>query len=492
MTVDAFAELQNRLAAALAANRPGSGIEHTLIVLPSYSVGESLLSHYGDRVAVLEHRYLNALLIADRIQTCQVLFISTRRPDPAVIEYYLSLVPPYRRSAMRSRLRLYAVDDGTQRSVAAKVLVNDELLRTIRASLGHMPALIEPWNVTDAEVALALALGVPINGTRPELRPLGFKSAGRKLFRRLGIPLPDGSEDVRSVADVVAAIEALWAADPRLRGVVVKHDDSGAGDGNVVIDLQPVGGHAGDEARSWLRQRVTGLPEWYLADLAKGGVVETLIAGDGLTSPSAQVDIRPGGEVVVLATHEQVLGGDTGQVYLGCRFPANPMYAPELARHAGRIGEALASEGVVGRFSVDFIAVAREAGTWQVYALEVNLRKGGTTHPYAALRNLVPGRYDAEQGCWIATADGSARSYSATDNLFDPAWRGRSPAAVIEAVRSAGLQFDPETGTGTILHMLAGLAVDGRIGLTAIATSPDQAETLLASAREAISSARPA
>jgi hypothetical protein len=48
--------------------------------------------------------------------------------------------------------------------------------------------------------------------------------------------------------------------------------------------------------------------------------------------------------------------------------------------------------------SVDFAAAGDADGRWQVFALEVNLRKGGTTHPYTVLRNLVPGRYDSEHG----------------------------------------------------------------------------------------------
>ena len=283
---------------------------------------------------------------------------------------------------------------------------------------------------------------------------------------------------------MVAAVRTICEARPNAPGVVVKHDDSGAGDGNVVLDLGPIDAAADPEA--WLREQFEALPDWYRADLERGGIVEELIAGDRFTSPSAQVDIRPGGRVVVLATHEQVLGGESGQVYLGCRFPADPAYAPELARHARAIGELLAAAGALGRFSVDFVASADgEAGEWRVHALEINLRKGGTTHPYAAMRNVVPGRYDAETGRWL-TDDGGVRYYSATDNLVDPGWLGLSPAAVIAAVADAGLQFDPETGKGVVLHMLSGLAIDGRFGLTAIGETPDEAARMHEATRAAV------
>jgi hypothetical protein len=47
--------LQSRLARARWANRPGSRLPVTVVVLPSYSVGSSLLAHYGERIPALEH-----------------------------------------------------------------------------------------------------------------------------------------------------------------------------------------------------------------------------------------------------------------------------------------------------------------------------------------------------------------------------------------------------------------------------------------------------
>ena len=117
-------------------------------------------------------------------------------------------------------------------------------------------------------------------------------------------------------------------------------------------------------------------------------------------------------------------------------------------------------------------------GPWSVTALEVNLRKGGTTHPFSALRNLVPGRYDAGSGGWLADADGSTRAYRSSDNVVDPSLAERSPQSVIDAVRDAGLQFDSATGTGVVLHMLGCLAVDGRFGVTAIGHTADHADEL--------------
>jgi hypothetical protein len=123
-----------------------------------------------------------------------------------------------------------------------------------------------------------------------------------------------------------------------------------------------------------------------------------------------------------------------------------------------------------------------------VYALEVNLRKGGTTHAYAALRNLVPGRYDAQAGTWTGQG-GDCTAYVCTDNLIDPSWIGMAPGQVIAAIEAAGIGFDHRTRLGVVLHMLAGLGIDGRIGLIAFGRDPAQARAFYGRAAAVIAQA---
>ncbi len=382
------------------------------------------------------------------------------------MDYLQSLLPPPPQGRPRPQPSVVVIPDTSGRSLAQKLLDRPDILADLRRMIAGRPALIEPWNVTNHEVAVARALGVPINGTDPALWPLGFKSAGRRIFRAAGVDLPHGHEDIRTPDDILHAVTAIRQARPTAPGVVVKHDDSVSGDGNAVLRF----------GKTSIADQVAALPPAYLAALRSGGIVEELISGEGFTSPSAQLDALPDGSLRLIATHEQVLGGPDRQTYLGCRFPADPAYAPALARSALAIGADLVRRGVIGRFSVDF-AVARTNGKWRVCALEVNLRKGGTTHPFATLRNLVPGHYDAEQALWHAEAGGT-RAYQSTDNLVDPAWTGLPPALCIAALRQAGLQFNPALGTGVVLHMLSCLAIDGRCGQTAIATSPAAAAQL--------------
>ena len=478
--MEAFVDSRLELARALSANRPRSATPHTVVVLPSYSVGESLLAHYSQRIPELEHRFLLSLLMLPRVPTCEIVFVTCLAPGPEVLDYYLSLVPPRRRQDVAARIRVLEVPDRTPRPVSAKLLDRPDLIARLRHMVRGRLAYIEPYNVTPLETELARRLELPMYGTAPELWPLGFKSAGRKIMRDAGVPLPLGHEDVRSVEDVVAAAMAIKRRHPQAVGVVVKADNSGAGDGNRVIRFHP--GITAEDVRS----DVESFEPWYLADMLGGGVVEELVVGTAFASPSVQVDIDAEGLVTVLSTHEQLLGGAHGQVYEGCRFPASPAYAGRLASYGQAVGEVLARRGALGRFCVDFVAAQRPSGRWEVHGLEINLRKSGTSHPYTALRNLAPGRYDGPSGRWF-TDDGAERCYRSTDNLVDPAWYGRPAEDVIRAVRDAGLEFDRQSRTGVVLHMLCGLCIDGRIGLTAIGVSPDHAENLYEAAVAALS-----
>ena len=108
-----------------------------------------------------------------------------------------------------------------------------------------------------------------------------------------------------------------------------------------------------------------------------GGVVEERITGEEFRSPSVQLRITPLGEVELLSTHDQLLGGAGGQSYLGCRFPADTDYAAMITHDAMKVGLRLAKEGVLGRFAIDFVVVRIAKGCWERYAIEVNCAKGG-------------------------------------------------------------------------------------------------------------------
>ena len=71
---------------------------------------------------------------------------------------------------------------------------------------------------------------------------------------------------------------------------------------------------------------------------------------------------------------------------------------------------------MLGRFAIDFVVVRDAAGGWTPYAIELNLRKGGTTHPFLTLQFLTDGRYDARTALFFTPAGGE-KHLVATDHL---------------------------------------------------------------------------
>jgi hypothetical protein len=211
--------------------------------------------------------------------------------------------------------------------------------------------------------------------------------------------------------------------------------------------------------------------------------VEELLRHPDLRSPSVQLRISAGDGVEILSTHDQILGGPESQVYLGCRFPAHPDYRLNIQRAALRVGEVLAGEGVMGSFGIDFLVVGSD-----VYLSEINLRLGGTTHPFWMARLATDAGYDVASG-ELRRPDGDARCYVATDNLKSEGLRGRSAADVISLVDRAGLAFDRASGTGVALHLLGAVPVAGKLGATCIGQSPEAADDLYRSVLDLVDGA---
>jgi PGM1 C-terminal domain len=172
-----------------------------------------------------------------------------------------------------------------------------------------------------------------------------------------------------------------------------------------------------------------------------------------------------------------LLGGPSGQSYLGCRCPADFAYAPAITTAAAKIGARLAREGVLGRFALDFVVVQDGRGSWTPYAIEVNLRKGGTTHPFLTLQFLTDGRYDPASGLFLTPA-GREKHLVATDHVESPLLRGLSLDDLFDIVARHDLHFDQSRQVGVVFHMMSCLTEHGRVGLTAVGDTPGEADTI--------------
>ena len=476
-----FDDLQARLPGVWDAMRLNHDDE-SVVVVPSITLDRAVAAS-GSLTQAYEERFLFLLMLL-RQPRLRMVYVTSLPVAPEIIEYYLSLLPGVIPSHARARLSLVAVHDASQRSLSEKLLERPMLLARIAAMIPNRErSHLVPYNTTDLERDLALSLGIPMFGADPRLEELGSKSGCRRLFGEVGVPYPLGAENLHSLDDVVDVLVGMRSQRPTMSSAIVKLDEGVSGQGNAVVDLSGLPPPGSPNERHDLRQRVDEMQleapdtplDVYLAKFAEGGIVEERVVGAEVQSPSVQLRTLPGGQVEILSTHDQMLGGASGQSYLGCVFPAAAEYARSITEHAEAIGQRLAAAGALGRFAVDFVVVRDGSGPWTPYAIELNLRKGGTTHPFLTLQFLTDGRYEPDTGLFL-TPRGHEKHLVATDHLESVLLRGLVPADLFDIVARHGLQFDQSRQEGVVFHMISSLTEHGRVGMTAVGNTPEEAE----------------
>lgn len=468
---DEFARLQERLVPLF--QEESATAVRTVVVVPSMSEHADELRKVPG-VVHFEQRLLFVLRLLRRPAT-RIVYVTSQAIDPAIVDYSIDLVAGSSRESARERLVLIDCGDDSWFPLSGKILRRPDVVDAILAAVGDPAAAwLVTYNGTELERDLALRLGLPMFSCDPRLASLGSKSGGRKVLRAAGVPVLAGFEDLRDEHDLVAALARVKSEHPGLEQATVKLDNGFAGMGNAVFRYAgaPVAGLdswvAGEIAE---RLAIGGGDDWagYRDRFRNaGGVVEAHLPTSD--SPSVQVEIRPGGDVRVVSTHDQLLGGPFGQTFVGCVFPARERYRRQVGELALRAGRALAAEGVLGQCGVDFVVAGEQA-----YALEINLRMSGTTAPFLLLHGLVGGDYDPASGDYLAP-DGRPRYYTASDRIQDDRFRSLRLPELVEIASRRGLHYDPESRTGACYFALGGLPEFGRLGIVAVGASPGRAQ----------------
>lgn len=474
-----FKQLQEDFARQYEFFYPNRQAPKTVVVIPSLTLDQEILAKI-DGIVLYEERLL-CLLMLLRMPRTHIVYVTSTPIDPVIIDYYLHLLPGITGFHARERLHLLSCYDGSPVSLTEKILKRPRLLRRIREAIpeGHT-AHLSCFNVTEWERKLAVRLQLPVYGCDPDLLFWGTKSGSREIFRIAGLDMPAGFENLREEEDISTALIQLKKDDPGLQRAVVKMNDGFSGEGNAVFSYAGLTGPDWEERlceEMPTRLEVVAKDLTYSSFMEKfkqmGGIAETFLEAKDTASPSVQCRINPSGQIDIISTHDQLIGGHYGQVFLGATFPADDAYNREVAQLGYRVAEALRDKGVLGRFGVDFISVW-EADHWIHYAIEINLRKGGTTHPYLMLQFLTDGDYDAKAGVY-RTAGGNERCYLASDNLQDERFRGLTPQDLMEIAILHGLHFSGTTEEGVMFHLIGTLSQYGKLGLVCIGSSHERA-----------------
>jgi hypothetical protein len=389
---------------------------------------------------------------------------------------------------------------------------------------------ISVFTGSDSVDEISNKLGVKLLEASGDCLHFGTKQGSREIFAACGISHPAGtpsSEDVDLLTYGDASVhggKVYWAYNHRyirssknlaigiarkvLRGIrprkwIVKLNQGFSGKGNASIDLQHIQNRfAGAKVDNNVTLQMAEQIEEELASNLKfedpkmtwldspeqvgfrtqierlGVIAEVFIDGEVPTSPSIQAVVE-GNDVCIISTHEQVLAG---QVYQGCINPCNSAYRAAMMDAGLKVGKFLAAHGVCGHFSVDFLACQKpNSRSWQVYAVEVNLRQGGTTHPQATMAVLCGGSICSDG--LFRTSDDEVRCYVATDCHYSEKLKGCSGKSLIEALDSTQnlaatkIRWNKAQRIGVVFHLFKFMPT-GRIGFTAIGRSVEESQQL--------------
>jgi hypothetical protein len=451
----------------------------TVVVIPSLTMDQEILSKISG-INHYEERLLCMLLLLRNPRT-NIIYVTSETVDPVIIDYYLHLLPGITGYHAKQRLSLLSCYDSSSKPLTEKILERPRLIQRIRETiLPDHEAHMACFNVTPLERTLAVQLQVPIFGCDPDLFELGNKSNGRKIFRDCNLNVPPGFEDLYSEQDIADALAELKKQDPSMRRAVAKVNDGFSGDGNALFSYNDKDKNTSNHIKEVLPDRLKMVSSELSYDMfmekmnQMGGIVEAFVEGKIKRSPSVQCRIMPSGVCEVVSTHDQELGGQSGQVYLGAYFPASKEYAVDLGKMGKLIAETLKEKGVLGRFAVDFISVKEKKG-WTHYPIEINLRKGGTTHPYVMLQFLTDGLYNEKGGLYY-TANGQVRYYFCSDNLRNDQYHGLTPPDLVDIAMLHDLHYDGTLQEGVMFHLIGALSQFGKLGVVCIGSSPKRAK----------------
>lgn len=470
----AFARLQEEFGRTFRRMISDDQAVKTVVVIPSLSLDAELIETL--KAAIHYEERLLCLLLLLQLPHTRIIYVTSCALDPEIVNYYISLIPGKHQKTALQRLFLFSCSDESKRPLTEKILQQPLLIEQIRnAIINPAASHLSCFNSTVLEKNLAIQLEIPLYASHPDLLPLANKSGSRKIFRQAGLNIPFGLEDLYSSEELCQALATLKYMFPDLKKAVVKLNEGFSGEGNALFEYGALTIHDSNLAKSignFLLQELhpvaPGISSFtFLEKLCRmGGIAEVFIEGILKESPSVQCRIEPDGFIEIVSTHDQLLGGESNQVFVGACFPALRVYSAEIARQTFLTAEILKSRGIIGRFGMDFISVPGSCG-WTHYAIEINLRKGGTTHPYLFLQLLTGGHYDTGSGLFLLP-DGTERYYFSTDNFCSATLTRFTPAELLHEVRNRQLLFNPESGTGIVLFMLGAITQYGKMGLTCI------------------------
>ncbi len=469
-----FASIQATLPSLWRKLSDSTSAPKTVLALPSISLTEeetvynSQLNRFEERILYLLNHLKNP--------NCELILLLSQPVPESVLSYYLYLLPGVPFSHARKRLTVLFMRDSSSLPLCQKVLERPVVMRRLKNILaGRENAYIASYTVTELEKQLVESLGIPIVGMNPESGVYESKSRARALMREAGLTCADGVENINSQSLLREALLEYWNR-PNQSCLFLKWNHTMTGLG--VATLATLGDDDWLQSDHWLEQlgrRLRTHPKLnskrYLNRyLTEGGIVEVGLEGK---TCSVQLWLDPGGTTRIVATHDELLGGEAQWSYRGCFFPAEKAHSKLLVPAGRALASVCQKIGVLGRVDLDCIAVF-DGKKHVLFGIDLNFRKGNTIFPIRTLEMLSGSRFDEDTYNFFSS-QGHPQSYFSSDSCGDGSLKGLTAHDILDLSTVYGDHYESFSGRGCVLHMLGSASRVGSVGLTYVEPTPAQA-----------------
>lgn len=277
-----------------------------------------------------------------------------------------------------------------------------------------------------------------------------FAAVVNRLLGPMWVPRVECADNFTTVARLVAKV----AKESRLVGV--KLPDSAGGEGNVVLEAEPLRGMKALALRELLQERLAHL-RWSGEDvLLVSPWLENVVG-----TPSVQTWIVPTaeGEPVVEGVFDQIVTGQRGRFVGSIPSKLDEGLRSEIATQAWLLARVFQRLGYVGRCSFDLILTEEDVGARRPRFIECNGRWGGTSGPMLMMSRVM--------GDW------KSRPYAS----FESVVAGVKELGFAKLMERLGpVLHDGRTGRGWLLLYNPGfLAKEGGVRYVALGDSTEEA-----------------